>query len=331
MARVAAATRAFGVRPDRGRTVSRSLLALVLAAGPVLASGLAAAPGTAAPDATDAAAPSRVLRFGAVGVYSPRIMYLKYQPLVDYLSAATGSPWELVISPSFERLAEDVCSGATALGVFSPFAYVRAHAACGALPVVKLTTGGSPTYRSLIVVRIDSDVQSLQQLAGRRFAFGVSMSTASQLVPREMLEAAGLRPGTDLDCRYYSRYEGAVRAVLLGEADACGVRDIVARRYLGQALRVLARSEEIPNPPLVVSPSAPPSLREELFRVLVSLPRRDAQAAAAIRGWDEELAGGFAAASDEDYAPIRRLALRLFGPAGLSDPAPTFGCGPGRP
>ena len=328
MARVAAATRAGGVRPDKGWAGFRSVLTLVFAAGLAFAAALPAAPGAATPSA---AAPPRVLRFGAVGVYSPRIMYLKYQPLVDYLSAATGSPWELVISPSFQRLTEDVCSGTTALGAFSPFAYVRAHEACGALPVVKLTTGGSPTYRSLIVVRIDSDVRTLRNLAGRRFAFGGSMSTASQLVPRAMLEAAGLRLGTDLDCRNYSRYEGAVRAVLLGEADACGVRDIVARRYVGHALRVLARSEEIPNHALVVSPASPPALREELLRVLVSLPRREAQAAAAIRGWDEELAGGFAGASDEDYASIRRLALRLFGPAGLSASESSFGCRPEGP
>ncbi len=221
--------------------------------------------------------------------YNPRLMYIKYQPLVDYLTIATGRPWELVIGASYERTVEDLCAGKLTVAYLGPYTYARAHAACGALPVVKLNTDGKPTYRSLIMVRRDSTITSLKDLAGKRFGFGSPMSTSSHVMPRAMLEDAGLRPGVDVACRYYFHHERAARAVLLGEVDACGVRDIVGEKFTHRELRILAASDGIPNFPFVVGPGSPPELREELLRALVVQPRANPAAAAEIRSWDEEL------------------------------------------
>jgi phosphonate transport system substrate-binding protein len=257
-------------------------------------------------------------------------MFLKYQPLVDYLTSTTGRPWNLVVVPSYERLVQDLCSGKLTGAYLGPFAYARAHAACKALPVATLATGGKPTYRGLIMVRADGPLKSLQDLAGRRFGFGPPMAAASYLEVRAMLEEAGLRPGIDLSCRHYAHQEEAARAVLLGEVDACGVREIVGEKYTRRGLRVLARSEEIPNFVLALTPGSEPALRDELVRALVTVPGQDSGMAEAIRGWDEELAGGFLPAADADYEPIRRLAERLFGPSALTLPESRLECRPGR-
>jgi phosphonate transport system substrate-binding protein len=271
------------------------------------------------------------LRFGVVSFYNPRLMYLKYQPLVDYLSSATGRPWELVIGASYEDIVQDLCNGKLTVAYLGPFSYLRAHAACGAVPVVKLNTGGKPTYSSVILVRTDSPIKSVKDLAGKRFGFGSPMGTSAHLLPRAMLEDAGLHPGLDVACRYFFHHERAARAVLLGEVDACGVRDIVGEMFTHRELRILARSEGTANFPFVVAQSSTPALREELFNALVARPRVDPAAAAAIRSWDEELSGGFVAATDADYAPVRRLALRVFGPNALTLREAELQCGPGSP
>jgi phosphonate transport system substrate-binding protein len=246
-------------------------------------------------------------------------MYLKYQPLVDYLGRKTGRPWELVLLPSYQRAIEDLCSGKLTIAYLGPYTYVRAHDACEVLPLVKLRTHGRLSYRGLVMVRKDSPLRTLGDLAGKTIGFGAPMSTASNLVARGLFEAAGLRIGVDLACRHYVHHEQAVRAVLLGEVDACAVRDIVGEQFVDRgALRVLLASDEIPNFPLVLAPGSPPALREELLRVLLDLPVEDRAAASATKGWDEELAGGFGAASDEDYEPIRKLALRVFGQRAMS-------------
>lgn len=253
------------------------------------------------------------LKFGVVTFYNPRSMFQKYQPLVDYLTAKTGMPWELAISGSYESTVESLCSGRLAIAYLGPSTYVRAQDLCGATPVVKLLTGGRPTYRSFIVVREASPIRGLNDLKGRSFGFGSPLSTSSHLMPRAMLQRAGIRPGIDVACKYYMHHESAARAVLLGEVDAGGVRDVVAEKFLGRGLRVLDRSEEMPNFPFVVGPKTPRGVTQEVIRVLVNLPASDATARNTIAGWDEELAGGFALADPAEYDLLRTLGDRVFG------------------
>jgi phosphonate transport system substrate-binding protein len=291
----------------------------------VLPAVVVAAAAIAAPSSPSSAA-VKPYRLGVVSFYNPRLMYLKYQPLVDYLSVRTGHPWELDISATYQRTVDALCNGELSLAYLGPFTYVRANAACGAVPIVRLQTAGKPTYRSYVLVRVDSGIDSLQQLRGRSFGFGSPLSTSSHLVPRAMLEKAGLAVGTDVSCRYYYHHERAARAVLMREVAACGVRDIVATRFVGRGLRILARSEPLPNFPLVVSSATPESLRRLLLEALVDIPQRDPLARRQMAGWDEELAGGFAPASDSEFDPIRSLAKRIFGPQALSLPSQRLIC-----
>ena len=280
---------------------------------------------TLAPHAAAQSAPEP-LRFGVVSFYNPRLMYLKYQPLVDYLSERTGRRWELVVSAAYEAAVDQLCSGHVAAAYLGPFTYARAHERCAAEPVVRLQTGGSPTYRSYFMVRTDSAISSLDDLRGKRLGFGAPLSTSSHLMPRVMLARAGLIPGRDIACVYLSHHERAARAVLLGDVDACAVRDIVGEKFTQRGLRVLARSEPIPNFPFVVAPGSGAAVRDGLIRALVTLPHADRSAALTIAGWDEELAAGFAPTSDGEYDPLRLLAAEAFGPLALVLPESALSC-----
>lgn len=279
---------------------------------PSRALGVAAALATLAFAADSSPRPDAPLGLGVASFHHPRLVYQKYQPLVDHLCARTGRPWELVVAVSHSAAALDLCSGQVALAYLDPFGYARAHALCGAEPLVRLRTGGRVTYHSDVLVRADSALERLEDLRGRRFGFGAPLSTAGHLVPRAMLQDAGLQPGGDVRCRYFEHGEDAARAVLLGEVDACGVRDLTGELFIERGLRRLARSAAIPSPPLVLSPKAPRALREALREVLLAFPGTSRP-----RGpepeWDRELAAGFGPSEDSDYDPVRGLATRVLG------------------
>ncbi len=273
--------------------------------------------GTASDDA-----PSRL---GVVSFYNPRSMYVKYQPLVDYLSEHTGGPWELAVSASYQEAVDELCAGRVALAYLGPLSYARAHAECGAEPLLRLQTRGSDVFHSDILVRSDSPFESLEDLAGHRIGFGDVLSTSSHLVPRAMLQSAGLEAGRDVACRYFGQHERAARAVLMGEVEACGVRDVIGDLFLHRGLRRLARSGPIPAYPWVVPPDSSGRDREALAAVLVRFPGR-AQPRRSEERWDLELTGGFTAAADADYDVVRRLAERVFGPTALTRPRGDLQC-----
>jgi phosphonate transport system substrate-binding protein len=256
-------------------------------------------------------------------------MYLKYQPLVDYLSTHTPWRFQLDLSSTYQETIDRLCGGQVDLAYLGPFSYVRAHEVCGARPIVRLNTGGRESYTSYIMVRQDSGITTLAQLKGQRIAFGARLSTSSHLVPRAMLDRAGLRLGVDVTCSYHGHHDRAARAVLLGETAACGIRDLVGDQFKTRGLKVLAQSDPIPNFPLVVGPGAPPELAAALADVLIDLPGRDPAAAATIAGWDAELAGGFAPVGPEAYAPVLDLARRVFGPRAPFLPPEELVCRPG--
>ncbi len=270
---------------------------------------------------------STVRHLGVVGFYNPRLMYVKYQQLVDYLTETTGDQWELAVTMDYQETVQALCSGRLDMAYLGPFTYLRVHEACGATPVVRLNTKGSATFRSLIMVRQDSPYRTLSDLEGTVFAFGSPLSTSSHLVPSLMLWDAGLKPGEDLSCRYFGHHDRAARAVVMRTADACGVRDIVGERFAKRGLRVLARSEPIPNFPLVVRPGASPEFRKSLVEALMERPEHDPAIRKRMQGWDEELAGGFAPVSASDYLSVRRLVELLFGRRGLVDPPLLLKCG----
>ncbi len=264
---------------------------------------------------------------GVVGFYNPRLMYVKYQQLVDYLTEATGERWKLAVPLDYQETVEAFCSGDLDMAYFGPFTYLRVRESCGGVPVARLNTGGSPTYTSVIMVRKDSTARTLTDLSGATFAFGSPLSTSSHLVPCLMLRRAGLIPGENLVCSYFGHHDRAARAVALGTADACGVRDIVGERFARRGLRILVRSEPIPNFPLVVHDDASPEFRQSLVEALIERPRHDPEIRRRMQGWDEEIAGGFARVSDADYQPVRRLVDLLFGKRGLIDPPGRLKCG----
>jgi phosphonate transport system substrate-binding protein len=273
-----------------------------------------------------AAADPEPHRFAVVSFYNPRLMFLKYQPLVDYLSQRTGHPWQLEISRDYQEAVDKLCSGRVAAAYLGPFTYIRARATCGAEPVVLLQTGGEDTYRSVILVRNDAPLRRVADLKGKRFGFGSPLSMSSHVVPRGMLRDAGVE-GDDVVCRYFGHHERAARAVLLGEVDACGVRDTVAAKFADRGLRMLATSPPIPNFPIVVGPRTPTAVRDQLVTALLDFP-----AAPPVGGgeWDEELAGGFAPVTDEAYDPVRELARRIFGASSIRLPEEALRCGGGE-
>jgi len=262
------------------------------------------------------AAGTEPLRIGVVGFYNPRLMVLRYQPLADYLTRTTDRRWELVVGTTYDRTVDALCRGELDLAYLGPYTYVRANALCGAQAVARLRTRGKDTYRSVIMVRRDSALRKLRDLRGARIGFGELLSTSSHLVPLAMLTDAGIAPNA-YTCRLYGHHEHAARAVLLGEVDACAVRDVVGDRFEERGMRVIATSPPIPNFPFAMPADADPELRREVVDALVTKPQRDPAARAAIEALDEELADGFAECDDADFDGLRELARRVFGPDAL--------------
>jgi phosphonate transport system substrate-binding protein len=256
-----------------------------------------------APAPAGAEAPT--VRFTVIPRYNPLLMVQSYQPIMDYLSAHTPYVFELRLARNYSEAVRLLSEREVELASLGGVTFIEAYRTCGAVPLARpRNAAGQAEYRSILIVRADSDIQSVADLRGRSFAFGSFHSTSGNLVPRTYLYRHGIRL-EDLS-RYdnLGKHDAVAKAVLKGNFDAGAVKDVIAARYRGHGLRYLAASDPIPAVPIVAHPETPAALREAVTQALLGLDPADPALQETLVSWDPEFQHGFAPAALADYRPI---------------------------
>lgn len=249
----------------------------------------------------------RMVYFGVIPRDNPRIMYEKYQPLLDYLSEKTPYTYELVLKKKYDETVAALGTGEVDIAILGPLTYLEAKAKYGAVCILKsVGADRSPGYRSVIIKKADTQLKSISELKGRKVAFASSRSTSGNLIPRYLLATAGLHLSDLAEYANFDYHDSVVKAILKGQYDAGAVRDSVARKYEKLGLSIMASSEPIPNGPLVAGPGTPYVMIEQIKKALLALDPSVPDSQRILNRLDEEFRGGFTEASDENYEGIRQ-------------------------
>jgi phosphonate transport system substrate-binding protein len=244
--------------------------------------------------------------FGVVPRDNPRIMYEKYQPLLDYLATKTPYKYELVLKKNYEETVNSLGRGETSVALLGPLTYLEAHATYGAVSILKSRgIDGTTTYRSVIITKKDSPVRTLTELKGKSVAFASSKSASGNLMPRYLLANAGIHLKDLSDYSNFDYHDSVVKAVLKGRYTAGAVRDSVAKKYMRLGLAVIAESEPIPMGPLVAGPDTPYAVIGNIKKALLGLDPKEPNDQAVLKRLDDDYKNGFVEATDQDYGGIR--------------------------
>jgi phosphonate transport system substrate-binding protein len=137
--------------------------------------------------------------------------------MAEALNEATGLNFEVSVPTSYAATIEEMCASPTDTMAFIPaFGYVLANDLCGVDVSFKAVRRGWGVYWTMYVVQRDSDIQSLEDLEGKKWAYPDAGSTSGYLVPAVQLKELGITPGETLEA---GGHPEAVRAVYNGEAD----------------------------------------------------------------------------------------------------------------
>jgi phosphate/phosphite/phosphonate ABC transporter binding protein len=229
-----------------------------------------------------------------------------------YLSGAIGQRVVLYVAKDYGDLRTQMESGAVDIGSFSPFAYVDAARGGRIRIIAQSLIEGSGTYRGIIIARRDSGLNSLADLAGKRFAFVDPKSASGYVYPRAMLLEKGIRPETGFSEVIFAGDHNKVIAAVLGRrVDAGATYDgaIGVARASGARtgdLAILASTDPIPHDAIAVRSGLDAVLAQRIQGALVGLEKTEA-GRSVIAGSKKGLTG-FAIAADSLYDPVRRTA-----------------------
>ncbi|MBF0465104.1 MAG: phosphate/phosphite/phosphonate ABC transporter substrate-binding protein [Nitrospirae bacterium] len=250
---------------------------------------------------------NKTVYFGVIPRDNPRIIYEKYQPLLDYLAEKTPYKYELVLKKNYEETVKALGNGETDVALLGPLTYLEAHSKYGAICILKSKgTDGNAGFKSVIIKRKDSLINNPSELKGKSVAFAASKSTSGNLIPRYMLADAGVHLSGLSGYANFDYHDSVVKAILSGQFTAGAVRESVARKYMKLGIKTIAESGSIPTGPLVVGPGTSVKAIESIKKALLELNPRNSDDRKTLNRLDEDLRNGFIEASDKDYEDIRK-------------------------
>lgn len=237
---------------------------------------------------------------------TPSRLYARYRPLTLYLGGVLGRPMRLIIARTYDEQINLLASGRADFAYIGPTPYVRARARAKVEILAGEAENGQAFYQSALVVRADSPIQKVADLAGKRVALGAEISMSSAVAPKQMLLQAGFKRADLAQVGHLDRHERVALAVLHGDFDAGGLRLDIAKTYVPRGLRILAMSP--PLPPHVVAASAGiPALQIDKARQALLHP--DATGLAAFKALGPEV--GFTPIEDAHFHAVRRMERAL--------------------
>lgn len=233
--------------------------------------------------------------------------------LGKWLEKQTGLSYGVFIPSGDENVVDGLCANKADFAVVGTVSYLQAHEQCGVQILVRgRNADGKDTYRAAIIVAADSTLQTLTDLRGHTFAFGAINSTQGHLIPRLMLQEAGLVLEDFRTYTYSGSHAGTANAVTSHRVDAGALQDTLALELAQRGLvRILALSEPYPSSGIVVAPDVPEPIIESVQNALLQLDPAGADTTELYEWWRTEMPLGFVRASDDDYQELRQIAVTI--------------------
>jgi phosphonate transport system substrate-binding protein len=306
--------------------------------GLLLASCGGAAPAASVSTSSAAASAAQEVVMAFTPSSDPNALMTSATPITDYLSKTTGLRIKPFITTDYTATIEAMTSKKVDVAWLTPASYVFAHDQNGADLMYKALRKNAKTgnlddsYLSTILVQTSSAVKDVKDLKGKKFAFVDPVSTSGYIYPAALMLKNGIDPKKDLTATFAGGHDSAALAVYQGNADGAATFEDAPGQLLkskfpdvDEKLRVLAKTEPIPNDPIAVRKDLDAAISSKIksgLEAMASDPSASKQddkgntvKLLAIYRWD-----GLAPAQDSDYQPIRDVAKGLGIP--LKDLAP---------
>jgi len=249
-----------------------------------------------------------VVYFGVISRYPPNIIFKGYQPIMDYLTQETKYRFELKLSASYQETLKQLAKGEVAAAFFGSYLYTKAHDIEGIVPILKpLNENKEPFFRSVLITRSDSKINSINDLSGAKIALPSKESFSGNWLTNFELKKDRIPISKLEKVQNFAHHHSVIYQVLKGNFEAGVVKEVIAKKFLGRGLKIIAYSDEVPGSPIVVPRNFNPEITREIKKAFLKINTSDKYYIELLKNWDAEFIYGFVEAKDSDYNSIREM------------------------
>lgn len=266
------------------------------------------------------------LGFGLIATASPEVVLGQWQPLLDDLGRALGVPIEPRLSDDYAGVIWAMAGDAVQIAWLGNKSAIEAVDRAGGEVALKVVEAdGRAGYNALLLVRADSDLQSVEDLFTRAgeltYGDGDVNSTSGHVIPGYYLFAPrGIEPRTAFRRVVQNNHEDNFLGVLEGRLDVAtgntiNLANLVARHaQAASAVRVLWTSPLITSDPIVWRADLEPERKTAIRAFFLGYgqpapgksPEQFDRERAVLRGMSR---AGFQVSDNSQLLPVRRIEL----------------------
>ena len=204
-------------------------------------------------------------------------LYVQYAPVRDYLESYVENNYDVPealdasmnIGSNYSAVIQALGQGTADLAETGPFGAAVGHMTGNSEVILQRHGYGSWTYKSLIAVPNDSDIESVEDLEGKKIGFSDSLSTSGFLYPVAAMKEAGIDIGNlpegngsqaDFDPIFAGGHVQSYNLLKQGQVAAAGMGGFVRDTGAGPATSdwkdvatTLHEDTGLPRAPIVVS------------------------------------------------------------------------------
>jgi phosphonate transport system substrate-binding protein len=226
-----------------------------------------------------------------------------WAPILKYLGAKSGLTLRFKTAPNIPTFEERLARGEYDFAYMNPYHYTVFHEAPG---YVAFAHAANTRIKGIIVVRKDSPVQTLEELAGATLAFPAPAAFAASVLPRAHFRNAGI----PITPKYVASHDSVYRTVAKGLYPAGGGVIRTFRNMepaVSRQLRILWTTEGYTPHAIAAHPSVPIDVVDRLQRAMLAM-HEDNVGKALL---EKIRITAFAAAHDAEWDDVRSLGIKV--------------------
>ncbi len=239
--------------------------------------------------------------FGAQPLAKPSELIKMFKPLIEYLEKELDAELSFRTSKNYTTYGDALVKGEIDISYIGPAPYAtldEQHP--GKIQIgVAVLNQGNPFFQGVIIAKEGSSINSLQDIKGKKFAFGDRKSTLSCYMPAYMLIEEGIFD--TVEYTFVGSHDNVALGVINGSFDAGGIKPSVAAKYKEKGIKVIAESEPVYEHLIVIGPNVDDATAEKIRTALLHI--RDPQIYTSIK----KTLTGFTSVKSSDYDNLKNI------------------------
>ncbi len=236
---------------------------------------------------------------------------------IQFLEKETGYFFKSGIPTNYISVVEAFGSSRADIGVMNSFGYLMANEKYGASAKLKVIRHGVEYYQGQIIAHVDSGIETVKDLEGKKFAFTDPSSTSGYMFPLKIMMDNNVNLGNQT---FAIKHDNVVTMVYQKQVDAGATyysapsadgkirdaRDRVKTQFpdVEDKVKIVTITEKIPNDPFVFRKDLPQEVTDKFIAAVKKYIKTENGKRIFKNIYS---VGGLVDAKDSDYDALREL------------------------